>query len=80
MQNFSSYARVIVMGYENGYDDITMVKKPAIMPEEKADWVQAGAGKMKRVSLTLIGYNFGEELFPSLAKGLGEIFWQLVQV
>lgn len=38
LKNYPSDTRVIVMGYESGYDDITMVKQIAIMPEEKPVW------------------------------------------
>lgn len=38
LQNYPPDTRVIVLGYENGYDDITMVKQIAIMPEEKPAW------------------------------------------
>lgn len=38
LQNYSPDLRVIVLGYEEGYDDITMVKQIAIMPEEKPVW------------------------------------------
>lgn len=38
LQNYPSDTRVIVLGYENGYDDITLVKQIAIMPGEKPEW------------------------------------------
>jgi len=38
LQNYPPDTRVIVLGYEEGYDDITMVKQIAIMPEEKPTW------------------------------------------
>jgi hypothetical protein len=31
-------SRVVVLGYESGYDDITQVKGLAIMPEESPSW------------------------------------------
>lgn len=38
LQNYPPDTRVIVMGYEEGYDDITLVKQIAIIPEEKPEW------------------------------------------
>lgn len=38
LQGYPPDVRVIVLGYENGYDDITLVKQIAIMPEEKPEW------------------------------------------
>ena len=38
LQNYPPDTRVIVLGYEDGYDDITMVKQIAILPEEKPAW------------------------------------------
>jgi hypothetical protein len=38
LQNYPPDTRVIVMGYESGYDDITLVKQIAILPEEKPAW------------------------------------------
>jgi hypothetical protein len=31
-------ARVVVPGYENGYDDVILVKAIAIVPTENAEW------------------------------------------
>jgi len=38
LQSYPPDTRVVVLGYENGYDDITLVKQIAIMPEEKPAW------------------------------------------
>ena len=38
LQNYPPDTRVVVLGYESGYDDITIVKQVAIMPEEKPVW------------------------------------------
>lgn len=31
-------ARVVVLGYESGYDDITLIKQVAIQPEDNPSW------------------------------------------
>jgi hypothetical protein len=38
LQSYPPDARVMVLGYESGYDDITKVKEIAILPEEKPSW------------------------------------------
>lgn len=38
LQGHPSDVRVVVPGYENGYDDITLVKEIAIVPTENAAW------------------------------------------
>ena len=38
LQTYPPDARVVVLGYESGYDDITKVKDIAIVPEEKQVW------------------------------------------
>lgn len=38
LQSYSPNDRVVVLGYESGYGDITLVKQIAIMPEEKPVW------------------------------------------
>lgn len=38
LQAYPPDARVVVLGYEEGYDDITLVKEIAIAPEEKPAW------------------------------------------
>lgn len=38
LQNYPPDLRVIVLGYEDGYDDVTLVKQITIMPEEKPVW------------------------------------------
>lgn len=38
LQAYPPDARVVVLGYESGYDDITKVKDIAIVPEEKPVW------------------------------------------
>lgn len=38
LQGYPPDARVVVMGYEEGYDDITLVKKIAIEPMENPMW------------------------------------------
>jgi hypothetical protein len=52
-------ARVVVLGYESGYDDITVVKEIAIVPAENPDWYNgrydvpdpSGAGQAERAVL-----------------------------
>jgi len=38
LQNYSPDDRVVVLGYEDGYDDITRVKQIAIVTQEKPAW------------------------------------------
>jgi hypothetical protein len=38
LQTYPPDARVVVLGYESGYDDITKVKEIAILPEENPSW------------------------------------------
>lgn len=38
LQNYPPDHRVVVLGYESGYDDITLVKQIAIVPENKPQW------------------------------------------
>lgn len=35
---FPPDARVVVLGYESGYDDITLVKQVAILQEDNPSW------------------------------------------
>jgi|GEM_PF-1222050 len=35
LKNYPPDARVVVLGYESGYDDITLIKQVAILPEDK---------------------------------------------
>lgn len=34
LQQYPPDARVVVLGYESGYDDITLIKQVAILPED----------------------------------------------
>lgn len=38
LKNYPPDARVVVLGYEEGYDDITLVKEIAIEPVEQPKW------------------------------------------
>lgn len=38
LESYPPDTRVIVLGYEEGYDDITMVRQIAIIPEEEPVW------------------------------------------
>jgi|MudIll2142460700_1097286.scaffolds.fasta_scaffold38155_3 hypothetical protein len=38
LQKYPPDTRVVVLGYESGYDDVTLVKQIAIMPETKPVW------------------------------------------
>jgi hypothetical protein len=38
LQKYPPDARVVVLGYEEGYDDITLVKEIAIEPVEQPKW------------------------------------------
>ena len=38
LQNYPPDARVVVLGYESGYDDITLVKQVAILQEDNPSW------------------------------------------
>ena len=38
LQTYPPAARVVVLGYESGYDDITKVKEIAVVPEENPMW------------------------------------------
>lgn len=38
LQAYQPDARVVVLGYESGYDDITLIKQVAIMPEDNPSW------------------------------------------
>ncbi len=38
LQTYPPETRVVVLGYESGYDDITKVKEIAIVPEETPMW------------------------------------------
>lgn len=38
LQNYPPDARVVVLGYEEGYDDISLIKQVAIEPMENPMW------------------------------------------
>ena len=38
LQKYPSDARVVVLGYEEGYDDISLIKQIAIEPMENPMW------------------------------------------
>lgn len=38
LQKYPPDARVVVLGYESGYDDITLIKQVAILPEDTPSW------------------------------------------
>jgi hypothetical protein len=38
LQTMPPDSRVGVMGYESGYDEVTLVKELAILPEENPSW------------------------------------------
>lgn len=38
LQSYSPDARVVVLGYESGYDDVTEVKGIGVVPEENPAW------------------------------------------
>lgn len=38
LQSYPPDARVIVLGYESGYDDVTEVREINIVPEENPAW------------------------------------------
>ena len=38
LHTYPPAAHVVVLGYESGYDDITLVRDVAILPEEKPAW------------------------------------------
>ncbi|MGB4599554.1 MAG: hypothetical protein WBI04_06205 [Trichlorobacter sp.] len=38
LKNYPPDARVVVLGYESGYDDITLIKQVAILPEDNPSW------------------------------------------
>jgi hypothetical protein len=38
LQAYPSHARVVVPGYEGGYDDITLVKEISIKPTADSKW------------------------------------------
>ena len=69
LKRYSPDARVIVMGYENGYDDITLVKQIAVMPEEKPEWYKgrlddAPAGKLGQAEQAILVYGRNTEETP----------------
>ena len=66
LQNYSPDLRVIVLGYEEGYDDITLVKQIAIMPEEKPVWYKgryddAPTVKVDQAEQAVLVYGRNEE-------------------
>jgi hypothetical protein len=38
LQNYPPDARVVVLGYESGYDDITLIKQVTILAEDNPSW------------------------------------------
>jgi hypothetical protein len=38
LQTLPPTARVVVMGYESGFDDIKLIKEVDILPEENPSW------------------------------------------
>jgi len=66
LQNYPPDTRVIVMGYESGYDDITLVKQIAIMPETKPEWYKgryddASPEKADQADQAVLVYGRNEE-------------------
>jgi len=59
-------ARVVVLGYESGYDDITKVKAIAIVPEESPSWYNgryddAPTDKAEQAERVVLVYGRNEE-------------------
>lgn len=44
LQSYPPDARVVVLGYESGYDDVTQVRGIGIVPEENPAWYNGRYG------------------------------------